>query len=198
MINHSTADVISGFYRTLNHHLDKFCARAAECGRERRSHILCLRDTDCLEPKSLCNASKINRRVDKVHADEMVTMVERQESLFDDPVATVVHNHNRQWQLMMCCRPQCLDRVHRTAVARIANHRPIGICEAYTDRCRQSPADAARSKSVIAITVTIGMQRRHMARSCQSFVDEDGLWRHPLDNLQRQPVGINRRAIPIL
>lgn len=90
--------LISSLHRTLNHHLDKFRARPTECGHERRSHILCLCDTDCLEPESLCNAYKINRRVDKVHTDKMVTLMECQKSLLDNPIATVIHDHNRQWQ----------------------------------------------------------------------------------------------------
>ena len=89
--------MISCFHRTLDHHFDKFRARPVECGQERRNHMLCLGDANCLESESLCNAGKINRRVDKVHADEMVTLVECQKSLLNDPVATIIHDHNRQW-----------------------------------------------------------------------------------------------------
>src|SRR5256885_12459440 len=52
-----------------------------------------------------------------------------------------------------CRSPERLDRVHRRAVAREADHRTIRQRDLDADRGRQAPADAAAAQSEEALRI---------------------------------------------
>src|SRR6266481_1204560 len=66
---------MTGSQRAVDHDLDQFRAGPLECRRQRGRHVLGLRNALCLEPERFCQACKIHRRVDKIHADVMIVAV---------------------------------------------------------------------------------------------------------------------------
>src|SRR5262249_18233404 len=57
------------------------------------------------------------------------------------------------------------------------------------------PADAAGGERVIAVAIAVRAQRTDLASRGEALVDENRIVGHGFDELQRQPVRIDRRFV---
>src|ERR1700752_1155489 len=108
----------------------------------------------------------------------MVVAVEGEQALLDDAVTTIVGDHDRERQLVMCRGPQRLDRIHRATVAGEADDWPLRIGEADADGGRHAPADATRSECMVAVAIAVRTQRQYLPPGGQSLIDKDRIVRH--------------------
>src|SRR6185503_3715102 len=180
-------------YAPVDDHIQQLWAGRGKSSPQRRRQRVGLGDALGGHAHRLGKAGEVHLWVREVHADEMVAAVEGLEALLDDAIAAVVGDYVGDGQLQVRRCPERLDRVHGAAVARETAHLTRGLRQRNADRGGERPADTARRQSVIAVAITVGHEVGQIAPGGQPLVDEHGIARQRLGDLQVEPVGIDRR-----
>src|SRR5262245_1623886 len=102
------------------------------------------------------------------------------QALLEDAIRAVIEDHEDRANAIMRGGPQPLTGIHRAAVTYEPDHRPIGQGDLYTDRGRQSPADATAAQAEITLRIIAADELANAGCGRERLLDDDGVLRQRL------------------